>query len=152
MVARVPLFAALDAGSISEVMKIMRTRMVPPGTVLAAKGEEAEGMYFIADGEIQIRLRHRTITLGPGDFFGEVALIKKVERMGTVRAVTRANLMMIDSADFESLLLRNAELRERITAVADERMAEWVDVTGDVLEEEMALNREEPRPLGDPIA
>lgn len=152
MVARVPLFAALDAGSISEVMKIMRTRMVPPGTVLAAKGEEAEGMYFIADGEIQIRLRRRTITLGPGDFFGEVALIKKVERMGTVRAVTRANLMMIDSADFESLLLRNAELRERITAVADERMAEWVDVTGDVLEEEMALNREEPRPLGDPIA
>jgi voltage-gated potassium channel len=152
MVARVPLFAALDAGSISEVMKIMRTRMVPPGTVLAAKGDEAEGMYFIADGEIQIRLRHRTITLGPGDFFGEVALIKKVERMGTVRAATRTNLMIIDSADFESLLLRNSELRERIIAVADERLAEWVDVTGDVIEEEMALAQEAPRPAGDPIA
>jgi voltage-gated potassium channel len=148
----VPLFAALDAGSISEIMTIMRTRMVPPGTVLAAKGDEAEGMYFIADGEVQIRLRRRTVTLGPGDFFGEVTLLKKVQRVGTIATVTRCNLMLIDSADFEVLLQRNSDLRAQITAVADERLADWAGVTGDVIEEEIAQARAPTRPAGDPIA
>jgi voltage-gated potassium channel len=152
MVARVPLFAALDAGSISEVMKIMRTRMVPPGTVLAARGDEAEGMFFIADGQVQITLRRRTVMLGPGDFFGEVTLLKKVQRVGTVTTLTRCNLMLIDSADFEGLMQHNSDLRERITAVADERLADWADVTGDVIEEEMAQARAAPHPAGDPVA
>lgn len=152
MVARVPLFAALDAASITEVMRIMRTRMVPPGTVLAAKGDEAEGMYFIADGEVQIRLKKRTITLGPGDFFGEVTLVKKVQRIGTIIAVTRCNLMMIDSADFDALMQRNAELRDRIGEVAEERAADWHDATGDVMDTEIAQNREAVRPVGDPIS
>jgi voltage-gated potassium channel len=152
MVARVPLFAALDAASISEVMRIMRTRMVPPGTVLAARGDEAEGMYFIADGEVQIRLKRRAITLGPGDFFGEVTLVKKVQRIGTIVAVTRCNLMMIDSADFDALMQRNSELRERIAAVAEERVVDWQEATGDVMDTEIAQNREATRPVGDPIS
>lgn len=152
MVARVPLFAALDAASITEVMRIMRTRMVAPGTVLAARGDEAEGMYFIADGEVQIRLKKRTITLGPGDFFGEVTLVKKVQRVGTIVAVTRCNLMMIDSIDFDSLMQRNSELREQIDAVAEERVADWQGATGDVMDTEIAQNREAQRPIGDPIS
>jgi voltage-gated potassium channel len=151
MVARVPLFAALDAASISEVMKIMRTRMVQAGTVIAARGDEAEGMYFIADGEIEIRLRRRVLTLGPGDFFGEVALLKKVQRVGTVYAAKRCHLMMIDAADFYGLLHRDSDLRDRITAVAEERYAEWADVTGDVIAEEVEQSREAPRPIGDPV-
>jgi len=152
MVARVPLFAGLDAGSISEVMTIMRTRMVPPGTVLAAKGDEAEGMFFIADGEVQIRLRHRTVTLGPGDFFGEVTLLKKVHRVGTIATLTRCNLMLIDSADFEGLMQRNSDLRDQIIAVADERLADWAGETGDVIAEELAQARQPTRPADDPIA
>lgn len=152
MVARVPLFAALDAASISEVMKIMRTRMVPAGTILAARGDEAEEMYFIADGVVHIRLRRRTLMLGPGDFFGEVTLLKKVQRIGTIVTGTRCNLMLIDSADFEGLLDRNSDLREQITAVADERLADWADEKGDVIAEELAQAREEERPAGDPVA
>jgi voltage-gated potassium channel len=152
MVARVPLFSALDAASITEVMRIMRTRMVAPGTVLAARGDEAEGMYFIADGEVQIRLKKRTITLGPGDFFGEVTLVKKVQRVGTIVAVTRCNLMMIDSIDFDSLMQRNSEVREQIDAVAEERLADWQGATGDVMDTEIAQNREAQRPIGDPIS
>jgi voltage-gated potassium channel len=152
MVARVPLFATLDAQSISEIMSIMRTRMVEAGTVIAARGDEAEGMYFLADGEVHIKLPRHTLTLGPGDFFGEMTLLKKVHRLGTVTAASRCHLMMIDSIDFDSLMQRNDELRERISAVADERLAgEWADATGDVLAEELAKNAEPLRPLGDPI-
>ncbi|MCE9521672.1 MAG: cyclic nucleotide-gated ion channel/potassium channel family protein [Alphaproteobacteria bacterium] len=152
MVARVPLFSTLDAQSISEIMNIMRTRMVEAGTVIAARGDEAEGMYFLADGEVHIKLPRHTLTLGPGDFFGEVTLLKKVQRLGTVTAASRCHLMMIDSSDFNALMQRNDELRERITAIADERLAgDWADVTGDVLAEELAKNAEPLRSMGDPI-
>jgi voltage-gated potassium channel len=152
MVARVPLFSTLDAQSISEIMNIMRTRMVEAGTVIAARGDEAEGMYFLADGEVHIKLPRHTLTLGPGDFFGEVTLLKKVQRLGTVTAASRCHLMMIDSTDFDALMRRNDELRARITAIADERLAgDWADVTGDVLVEELDKNAEPLRPMGDPI-
>ena len=152
MVARVPLFSALDAASISEIMNIMRTRMVQAGTVIAAQGDAAEGMHFIADGEVQIRTHRRTIKLGPGDFFGEMTLLKKVKRVGTITALSRCNLMMIDALDFDALLRRNDELREHINRIADERLAgEWADVVGDVLEEELALDEVPMRPMGDSI-
>ncbi len=151
MVARVPLFSALDAAAIAEVMKIMRTRAVSAGTVIAARGEDAEGMFFIADGEVKIQLPRGQIKLGAGEFFGELALLKRVKRMGTVTALTRAHMMIIDALDFESLLERDQALRERILQIADERLAgEWADVSSDVVADELD-QRPSGRPLGDLI-
>lgn len=151
MVARVPLFSALDAAAIAEVMKIMRTRAVSAGTVIAARGEEAEGMFFIADGEVKIQLPRKQIKLGAGEFFGELALLKRVTRMGTVTALTRTNMMIIDALDFENLLDRDDALRARILEIAEERLAgEWADVSSDVVADEFD-QRPSTRPVGDPI-
>jgi voltage-gated potassium channel len=151
MVARVPLFATLDAAAIAEVMKIMRTRAVSAGTVIAARGEEAEGMFFIADGAVKIELPRGHIKLDAGEFFGELALLKRVKRMGTVTALVRTHLMIIDAIDFENLLERDAALRERILAIADERLAgDWAEATSETVAEEFA-QRPSVRPLGDPI-
>ncbi len=151
MVARVPLFSTLDAASIAEVMKIMRTRMLSAGTVLAARGDDAEGMYFIADGELLIDLPRRQLKLGAGEFFGEVALLKRVRRIGTVTALTRCHVMIIDAADFESLIRRDENLRAQITAIAEERLAgDWAEVTGDVVQDEME-QQPSVRPEGDPV-
>ena len=151
MVARVPLFATLDAASIAEVMKIMRTRMLAAGTVLAARGDDAEGMYFIADGELRIDLPRRQLKLGAGEFFGEVALLKRVRRIGTVTALTRCHVMIIDAADFEGLMRRDDNLRAQITAIAEERLAgDWAEVTGDVVQDELE-QQPSVRPEGDPV-
>ncbi|MBI1210907.1 MAG: cyclic nucleotide-binding domain-containing protein [Alphaproteobacteria bacterium] len=151
MVARVPLFSTLDAASIAEVMKIMRTRMLAPGTVLAARGDDAEGMYFIADGEMRVDLPRRQINLGAGEFFGEVALLKKVRRIGTVTALTRCHVMIIDAADFESLIRRDENLRTQILSVAEERLAgDWAEVTSDVTPEDLE-QKPSVRPEGDPV-
>lgn len=151
MVARVPLFSALDAAAIAEVMKIMRTRAVSAGTVIAARGEEAEGMFFIADGEVKIQLPRGHIKLGAGEFFGELALLKRVKRMGTITALTRTHMMIIDALDFENLLDRDETLRERILQIADERLAgEWADASSEVVADELD-QRPSVRPLGDPI-
>ncbi|NOT41100.1 MAG: cyclic nucleotide-binding domain-containing protein [Alphaproteobacteria bacterium] len=151
MVARVPLFATLDAAAIAEVMKIMRTRAVSAGTVIAARGEEAEGMFFIADGEVKIQLPRGHIKLGAGEFFGELALLKRVKRMGTVTALVRTNMMIIDALDFENLLDRDEVLKARILEIADERLAgEWADVSSDVVASEFD-QRPSTRPVGDPL-
>ncbi len=152
MVARVPLFSALDAAAIAEVMKIMRTRAVSAGTVIAARGEEAEGMFFIADGEVKIQLPRGHIKLGGGEFFGELALLKRVKRMGTVTALTRTHMMIIDALDFENLLDRDETLKARILQIADERLAgEWADASSDVVADELD-QRPSNRPLGDLIS
>ena len=152
MVARVPLFSALDAAAIAEVMKIMRTRAVPAGTVIAARGEEAEGMFFIADGEVKIALPKRDITLTSGEFFGELALLKRVKRVGTITAVSRTHLMIIDSLDFETLLKRDEGLKMRILDIAEQRLrGEWADAQGEIVEEELQDPPNAPRPLGDPV-
>jgi voltage-gated potassium channel len=152
MVARVPLFSALDAAAIAEVMKIMRTRAVSAGTVIAARGEEAEGMFFIADGEVKIQLPRGHIKLGGGEFFGELALLKRVKRMGTITALTRTHMMIIDALDFENLLDRDEALKARILQIAEERLAgEWADVSSDVVVDEMD-QRPSNRPLGDLIS
>jgi len=152
MVARVPLFAALDAAAIAQVMKIMRTRAVGAGTVVAARGEEAEGMFFIADGEVKIELPRGDITLTTGEFFGELALLKRVKRMGTVTALTRTHMMIIDAVDFENLLARDVGLRERILEIADERLkGDWAEVSGEIVQEELDDAAQPHRPQGDPV-
>jgi len=132
-------------------MKIMRTRMLAPGTVLAARGDDAEGMYFIADGELRVELPRGQLKLGAGEFFGEVALLKRVRRIGTVTALTRCHVMIIDASDFESLMRRDPGLREQITAIAEERLAgDWADATGDVVQDELEQHPS-VRPEGDPV-
>jgi voltage-gated potassium channel len=108
-------------------------------------------MFFIADGEVKIQLPRGHIKLGAGEFFGELALLKRVKRMGTVTALTRAHMMIIDALDFENLLERDQALRERILEIADERLAgEWADVSSDVVADELD-QRPSGRPLGDLI-
>jgi voltage-gated potassium channel len=152
MVARVPLFATLDAAAIAEVMKIMRTRVVSAGTVIAARGEDAEGMFFIADGEVTIQMPKGAIRLTAGEFFGELALLRRVKRMGTVTAISRSQLMIIDAIDFESLLNRDETLKRRIIEIAEERLqGDWSDAVGELVQEELNETQPSQRPLGDPI-
>ena len=122
------------------------------GTVIAARGEDAEGMFFIADGEVTIHMPRGAIRLTAGEFFGELALLRRVKRMGTVTAVTRTQLMIIDAIDFESLLNRDEMLKRRIIEIAEERLkGDWSEVTGELVQEELNETPQAQRPLGDPM-
>src|SRR5437763_6533068 len=75
MVARVPLFAELQATEIADIMRLLRAQQVEPGDVIAKRGEPGHSMYFIAAGEVEIALKHERVRLGAGHFFGEVAAL-----------------------------------------------------------------------------
>jgi voltage-gated potassium channel len=99
-------------------------------------------MYLIADGEVEIRLHHKTIRLGAGHFFGEIAALKRARRSATATAVTTTRLLVLDAADLHSLMEREPQIASRIQEAARTRIGhELVAPNGDLILEELS---EEP--------
>src|SRR5262245_56547014 len=138
MVARVPLFAGLDARQISEIMRLLQAQRVEPGTVIARRGEPAHSMYFVAAGEVEIDLPERCIRLGAGHFFGEIAVLRKARRSATVRAVIRTSLLVLDARDVHILMDQEPMIAQRIQETARRRVEpESLEPRGDIAEEEL---------------
>jgi len=119
MVARVPLFAGLDAAAISELASMLKARKLPRDAVVIRKGDDAESMYFIANGEVEVVLPDRTVRLHQGDFFGEMAVLGRTKRTATVIARQPCELLVLDAAD----VLKFIEQNPRVDAAVREAMA-----------------------------
>jgi voltage-gated potassium channel len=144
MVARVPLFAGLDAAAIADIMRLLRAQTVDAGDVIVRRGDNAHSMYFIADGKVDIQLAGRHISLGVGHFFGEIAVLRRARRSATVTAATRANLLVLDASEFHMLMERDKRIAERVHAVVRERVGlEAVSPKGDIAAGELSGATEE---------
>jgi voltage-gated potassium channel len=146
MVARVPLFAGLDAAAIADIMRLLRAQTVAAGEIIARRGEPAHSMYFIAGGRVDIALAGRHIGLGVGHFFGEIAVLRHARRSATVTAVSRTSLLVLDASDFHMLMERDNRIAERVHAVVQERERkdlEAVSPSGDIAAGELSAAAEE---------
>jgi voltage-gated potassium channel len=140
MVARVPLFAELNAGEIADIMRLMRAQTVEPGDAIVRRGDIAQSMYFVAAGEVEIELRDGRIRLGVGHFFGEMAVLRQSRRSATVTAVTRTSLLVLDSHDLHALMEREPRVAERMRDVMRERLGEeTITPKGDLITEELEV-------------
>jgi voltage-gated potassium channel len=138
MIARVPLFAELDAGEIANVMQLLRAQLAERGEVIVRAGEPGRSMYFIAAGEVEIVLKKERVRLGVGQFFGEVAVLRKTRRSATVRAVTRTSLLVLDGQDLHTLMQRDPRIAARIEDVVEKRIGrEVLSPQGDIVSEEV---------------
>lgn len=125
MVARIPLFAGLDAAAIAELVGTMRARTVPAGTAIVRKGERGDAMYLIAAGQVEVAAADgKARLLGEGEFFGEMALLSREVRTATVTAVRTTDLLVIDAVDFQRLCERLPEVRDNVEAVARARIGD----------------------------
>lgn len=123
MVARVPLFARLDAPLIARLVGLLHARKFPSGAVILSKGDPADGMYFIANGEVEVELPNEPARLGEGDFFGEIALIQhETQRTATVVAVRPTDLLVLSAPDFRRLMSQHPELEHAVRETAAQRM------------------------------
>lgn len=122
MVARVPLFASLDAVAIARLIGLLTARRVAAGEVIMTKGEEADAMYFLTSGQAEIELPTGTVSLTEGDFFGEIALIREGQlRTATVVAARTCDLLVLGARDFQHLLLTNPEIADAVHEIASQR-------------------------------
>ena len=133
MIARVPLFCELDAMQIANVMELLRAQVAEAGQVIVREGDAAHSMYFIAAGRVEIALKDREpIALGPGQFFGEVAVLRRARRSATATATTRTSLLVLDAQDLHALMSREPKLAERVHDVVRTRIGEPVTPKGDI--------------------
>src|ERR1700749_3694446 len=101
MLARVPLFKDFDAQTIGEILDLLRSQSVSPGTIISAHGERAAAMYFIISGAVEARLPHRKLNFKAGDFLGELALLHETMRAATIVATEHTRLLSLSADDFE---------------------------------------------------
>lgn len=123
-VATLPLFASMDAGQIAAVARLLRPQIVPPNSVIVRRGETADAMYFILEGEVEVDVPPTQVRLKAGQFFGEIALIRDTRRTATVMSTDSCQLLALDVRDFRRLLDDHPSLREELARVADERDAQ----------------------------
>jgi voltage-gated potassium channel len=124
MVAGVPLFRRLDAVRISDIVGALKAKNVPARHAIVRRGEHADAMYFILSGEVVVDIHPTPKHLGPGDYFGEIALLKHGLRTATVVSDTDCSLLVLDVEDFERLLRDVPELSEQLHQVMAARLAE----------------------------
>jgi len=138
MIARVPLFAELDASSIADIMQLLRAQLAESGEVIVRAGDAAHSMYFIAEGEVEVSLKKEQVRLGTGQFFGEVAVLRRARRSATVRALTRTSLLVLDAHDLRALMQRDTRIAKHIRDVAEKRVGrEVISAKGDIVTEEV---------------
>jgi voltage-gated potassium channel len=139
LVARIPLFSNLTATEVAEVMTMLRAQKVDSGTVITRRGEPAHAMYLIADGEVEIKLRHKHLRLGAGHFFGEISALRRARRSATVTAVMPTRLLVLDALDLHSLMDRQPELAARIEEAARAKLGHALNAAGgDLVSEELS--------------
>ena len=124
LVARVPLFAKLDASRIAGIAALLKPQIIPEQHVIFRRGDPADGMYFVLEGEVEVELEPRPVRLGRGQFFGEIALLRDTTRTATVTTVGECQLLSLTSSDFRRLVAEYPDIRERIAAVSDARVPE----------------------------
>jgi voltage-gated potassium channel len=121
LVAKVPLFRRLTAARIASVALVLKPLRFEAATTIVRKGEDADGMYFVVSGELEVDAPGHVVTLKSGDFFGEMALLEGGPRTTTVRAKTACNLLRLGVDEFRQLLAASPQLGAEIRHVAEER-------------------------------
>ena len=139
MLARVPLFSHLSAVEIADIMRLLRARTIESGEILVRRGDAASSMYFITAGEVEIELPNQRVRLSDGTFFGEIALLRRTKRSGTVTAMRKTKLLALDAQDFHALIERVPDLAAHVHRTAKARLADTAQAhKGDLAAGEIA--------------
>jgi CPA2 family monovalent cation:H+ antiporter-2 len=123
LVERFPIFASLDAHARQDLLHLFTPRTAVPGDRLIRNGDRPDAAYFISTGAVEVAISGRNIRLGPGDFFGEMALLSGARRTADVTAIDYCEFLVLTRRDFQSFVSRHPELREGLKKVAAEREA-----------------------------
>ncbi|MGE5302027.1 MAG: cyclic nucleotide-gated ion channel [Alphaproteobacteria bacterium] len=121
LVARVPFLRNLKPAAIIDLTRMLRRLDVPERTIVVRRGRPGDCMYFIASGEVEVRLEPLPIRLGQGSFFGEIALLERGPRLATVATTVPSTLLVLDVSDFRAFTALHPDLAETVEAEATRR-------------------------------
>lgn len=124
LIKKVPLFSRLSKKGLEEVAHIADELDLPTGKQMAEEGDRGREFFVLLEGEADVKKGDRTInTMGPGDFFGEIALVTKMPRTASVTATTDVRVLVITERDFGALLKHSPEVSRCVAEALAERVA-----------------------------
>jgi voltage-gated potassium channel len=123
-VTRVPLFTQLGTVTLSEIVSKLRVRHYPARIVVVRRDEPGDSMFFISEGEVEVRLPRGPVTLGQGGFFGEMALLDRLPRSATVVTSQPTTLLVLYASDFYEIAANIPSLVDAVEREARRRRAE----------------------------
>ena len=118
----VALFADLEEGELERFSHVAVPRTFPAGTRVFHEGDDSDACYIVKDGSFRVTREHsdgRAITLatlGPGEIFGELAMLDGDKRSASAEALTEGELLALPAADVRSLLARHPEISLKLVA------------------------------------
>ena len=105
LLAQVPLFSACSKKELQTLAKRAEERHVPAAAVLVREGAMGDAFYVIVSGEAEVERSGKIVArIGPGAFFGDLALLDKAPRNATVTARTDMDLIVLGQREFSALL------------------------------------------------
>ncbi len=112
--AQVPLFSGCSKKELQTVAKAVRVIEHAAGSVIAAEGDPGAGLFIIDTGEADVTIGGKKVNhLGPGQFFGEMALLDGGPRTATVTATSDIRLFALTEWVFRGLLTEHPSIAIR---------------------------------------
>jgi len=130
LLARVPLFSELSRQELERISRVAVPRSFPAGVRVFHEGDRSDACYLVRSGDLRVTREHpdgRAIalaTLGPGDLFGELAMLDGEARSASVDTLSDSELLALPAADFRRLLADHPEISVKLVAALTRRLRE----------------------------
>lgn len=122
---RVPLFADLDRKELDSLASTFKERTFKVGETVASEGSGGVGFFIIDEGQAKVtRDGEEQATLGPGQYFGEIALIDEGARTATITAETDMRCYGLTSWEFRPLVENNSQIAWKLLQALAKQLRE----------------------------
>jgi len=115
MLQKTPLWSGLTEKELKVITRSFKELKYESGDVIVRKGEAGIGFYLITDGTVEVRSDGRVLSkLGPGQFFGEMALLDGQPRSADVVALEPSRCLALSSWSFKSILSEHPKMAVKL--------------------------------------
>jgi len=123
-VANLPLFNGLDDNQLGELATWFHLETQAGGTRLVGEGAPGYTFFILTDGTAAVTSEGQSLaTLGPGDFFGEIAILRDGRRSATVTSTSPVRVLVMFGTEFRRLEAAHPEIASRIAEAMQVRVA-----------------------------
>lgn len=121
---KVPLFAGLDDRELEQIASSMRERRYKAGDTITQEGSGGAGFFVVAEGEAEVSVGGETKpwTVGPGEYFGEIALLNDSLRTATLTARSDMLCYGMTPWDFRPLVESNSTIAWKLLSAMAEKL------------------------------
>jgi MFS family permease len=124
LLRRISIFGPLPSPTLEHLAASLVRREVPAGEVVIREGDPGDRFYVLEEGEVEVSAAGKQVaTLGPGDWFGEIALLRDVPRTATVTAATHSVVWSLERDEFLAGVTGHTDSAEAVDAVVGARLA-----------------------------